>query len=313
MAHLHSASDERQSLDEIDEANVRTGFRLARSLALQNAALDNRLTPACVRVLAAISYFMNDRIMRAWPGYDLLAEVTGYTYDVIDRSIRKLKATGYLRTKRHAPITGGRALVHYGYGRIDPEFLDNLIADAVAKIKERKADPDQKVRVSPTPTKKSGSEKLTPTFSSVSDSDFLSRQEPIRNRNPISEVSVANESSLVEATTLFVVDEVKPAKCKSRATGKRPWDWVHESERERLGEICKAYAIERGWPTGHLRDRLVAFDNHQRIHKSVSADWEASLLQWLGDPRFQPRPSRGAGRQGSNLETIRNKVFGGSE
>lgn len=313
MAYTELAPEAHQTLDEIDRANVATGFRLARSLALQNAALDNRLTPACVRVMAAISYFMNDQTMRAWPGYDLLAEVTGYTYDVIDRSIRKLKATGYLRTKRHAPITGGRALVHYGYGRIDPEFLDKLIADAVAKIRERKADPDQKVRVSPTPIKKSWSDSLTPTFSSPSDSDFLSRQEPIRNRNPISEVSVANESSLAEAATLFVIDEVKPEKRKARSTGKRPWDWVHESERERLGEICKAYALERGWPTGHLRDRLVAFDNHQRIHKAVSADWEASLLQWLGDPRFQPRPSRSAGRQTSNLQTIRANVFGGSE
>ncbi|CCB64064.1 hypothetical protein [Hyphomicrobium sp. MC1] len=298
MLDTKQASDVRHSLDEIDEANVRTGFRLARSLALQNAALDNRLPPACVRVMAALSYFMNDKTMRAWPGYDLLAEVTGYTYDVIDRSIRKLKATGYLRTKRHAPITGGRALVHYGYGRIDPEFLDHLIADAVAKINERKADPDQNVRVNPTPIKKSGSEKLTPTFSSLSDSDFLSRQEPIKNRNPISEVSLANFGSHTPETTLLVIDAGKPAKRKARATGKRPWDWVHESERERLGEICKAYAAERGWPSGHLRERLVAFDNHQRIHKSVSADWEASLLQWLGDPRFQPRSSRSAGRKG---------------
>lgn len=86
--------------------------------------------------------------------------------------------------------------------------------------------------------------------------------------------------------------EVKPAKRRPRATGKRPWEWVHESERKRLGEMCKAYADEHGWPEGHLRARLVAFGNYQRSHKPVSADWEASLLQWLGDPRFQPRTDR---------------------
>ncbi len=86
--------------------------------------------------------------------------------------------------------------------------------------------------------------------------------------------------------------EANPAKRKPRATGKRPWGWVHESEKKRLGEMCKAYAVEHGWPAGHLRDRLVAFDNHQRINKPASADWEASLLQWLGDPRFQPRAQR---------------------
>jgi len=86
--------------------------------------------------------------------------------------------------------------------------------------------------------------------------------------------------------------EVKPAQRKRRATGKRPWEWVRESERKRLWEICKAYAVEHGWSPEFLRDRLVAFGNYQRSNKPVSADWEASLLQWLGDPRFQPRTSR---------------------
>jgi len=305
MADLSLAPDARHSLDEIDEANVRTGFRLARSLALQNAALDKRLPPVCVRVMAAISYFMNDTTMRAWPGYDLLAEVTGYTYDVIDRSIRKLKATGYLRTKRHAPITGGRALVHYGYGRIDPEFLDNLIADAVAKIRERKADPDRKVRVSPTPTKKSGSESLTPTFSSLSDSDILSRQEPIRNRNPISEV-FANQSSHAPEKALPVFDEVKPAKRKARATGKRPWDWVHDSEKRDLLERCRSFAEQRGWLEDYLSGRLKAFAQYQSSRRIVSADWWAELELWLSNPLHQPRTSRSNRR--SSLSELMGEI-----
>jgi hypothetical protein len=48
MAYAELAPDTHKSLDEIDQANVETGFRLARSLALQNAALDRRLTP-CMR------------------------------------------------------------------------------------------------------------------------------------------------------------------------------------------------------------------------------------------------------------------------
>ncbi len=90
MAYTDLARDAHHSLDDIDRANVETGFRLARSLALQNAALDQRLQPACVRVMAALSYFMNDKTMRAWPGYDLIAVGTGYTYYVIDSTIRKL-------------------------------------------------------------------------------------------------------------------------------------------------------------------------------------------------------------------------------
>lgn len=291
MATTELAADAYQSLDEIDRANIETGFRLARSLALQNAALDQRLPPACVRLMAAITYFMNDKIMRAWPSYKLLAEVTGYTEDVIDRSIRKLKTTGYLRTARHRPITGGRALVHYGYGKIDPGFLDQLIEDAVAKIKLRKADSDQKVRVTLTPTKKSGSAGLTPTFSSLSDSDILSRQEPIRNRNSISEV-FANENSQPLEQVLLSVDEVKPAKRKARATGKRPWDYVHESEKRDLLERCRQFALERGWPPKFLFDRLKAFAQFQNSRRIVSADWWCELELWLGNPSFQPRTSR---------------------
>jgi hypothetical protein len=262
--------------------------------------------------MAAISYFMNDKTMRAWPSYDLLAEVTGYTKDVIDRSIRKLKTTGYLRTQRHAPITGGRALVHYGYGKIDPGFLDQLIADAVAKIKAQKADYGQKVRVRPTPTKKSGSESLTPTFWSFSDSDILSRQEPIRNRNPISEV-LANESSHTPETTFPVVDEIKPAKRKSRATGKRPWDWVHEGEKRGLLERCREFATERDWSEEFLSGRLKAFAQYQSSRRIVSADWWAELELWLSNPAHQPRAAHGGGHKSSNLETTRNNVFGGSE
>lgn len=297
-----------RSLDEIDRANIETGFRLARSLALQNAALDPRLPPACVRVMAALGYFMNDKTMRAWPSYELLAEVTGYTHDVIDRAIRKLKATGYLRTRRHAPITGGRALVHYGYGRIDAEFLDRLIADAVAQIKARKADTDKNVGVSLTQTKKSGSDDPTLTFSSVPDSDFLSPQEPIKNRNPISAVFASAKRNAAPKKAQAIDDEVRPTKRKGRPTGKRPWEWVHQSERDDLSAWCEEFADGRGWTREFLAERLRAFELHQRMHKLVSADWKAGLEQWLSDPRFQPRPGRS-----SNLAAVIDRLGWGDD
>ena len=82
------------TLEDIDAANIATGFRLARTLALHNAVLDNRLPPSCHRVLAAISYFMNDTTMRAWPSYALLAEVTDYTEDVSNEIYRREQGDG---------------------------------------------------------------------------------------------------------------------------------------------------------------------------------------------------------------------------
>lgn len=296
-----------RSLDEIDRANIETGFRLARSLALQNAALDPRLPPACVRVMAALGYFMNDKTMRAWPSYELLAEVTGYTHDVIDRAIRKLKATGYLRTRRHAPITGGRALVHYGYGRIDAEFLDRLIADAVAQIKARKADTDKNVGVSLTPTKKSGSDDPTLTFSTVPDSDILSPQEPIRNRNPLSAVLASAKRNAAPKKARAIDDEIQPAKRKGRHTGKRPWEWVHDSEKREFLDRCKTYAAERGWAPEFLADRLRAFAAFQSSRRTVSADWWAELELWLGNAAHQPRSTRGR----ASTEDLAAQAFGG--
>jgi hypothetical protein len=257
--------------------------------------------------MAALSYFMNDKTMRAWPGYDLLAEVTGDSEDTIDRSIRKLKATSYLRTARHAPITGGRALVHYGYGKIDPGFLDNLIEDAVAKIKARRADSAQKVGVRPTPTKIPESDIPTPTFSSIPDSDILSPQEPIKYRNPDSEV-FANESSLASETKLSVVEQVKPPKRKSRATGKRPWEWVHESEKRDLLERCREFAEQRGWSQAFLSERLRAFAQFQSSRRIVSADWWAELELWLGNALHQPRSGSGKGE--NRIETAKQRLWG---
>ena len=138
-----------------DAVNAALGFRFIRALAVEKAALDRTLSPACVRILAGISYFMNSQIKRAWPSYKRISEITGYSEDVIDKSIRRLKVAGYLFTERRAPVTGGRALVHYGLAALHPSDIDSMISDAVSKLR-RNAEAQ-----SAHPAKKSGA-KLTP-------------------------------------------------------------------------------------------------------------------------------------------------------
>lgn len=101
---------------------------------MQKAALDRRLTFADIRVLAALSYFMNDKSKRAWPSYSRLAAVAGVSEISVRRAITRLKANSYIFTDRHAPISGGRAITHYGLKAIHPADIEAMISDAVKSL-----------------------------------------------------------------------------------------------------------------------------------------------------------------------------------
>ena len=127
----------RQVILEQDRLNDELGKRFVRALAVEKAALDIRLSPACIRVLAAISYFMNASTQRAWPGYQQIHEITGHDVDTIERAIKRLKEAGYIFTERRSPITGGRALVHYGLMAVHPSHIDQIITMAVMDLRRR--------------------------------------------------------------------------------------------------------------------------------------------------------------------------------
>lgn len=123
--------------DEDDRINDETGFRFVRALASQKASLDRRLTLADIRVLGALSYFMNTGTRRAWPSYKLLAELTGLAEVSVRRSITSLKENGYIFTERKARRPGERAISHYGLRGIKSEDLDALVTAAVGEIRQR--------------------------------------------------------------------------------------------------------------------------------------------------------------------------------
>jgi hypothetical protein len=172
-----------------DAQNAELGFRFIRALAVEKAALDRDLPRACTFILAAISYFMNSQTKRAWPGYQTIADLTGYSEDVIDKSVRELKRAGYLFTERKSPITGGRALVHYGLGAIHPRDIDQMIAAAVEELRRsgsQNSDPAKKsgVKAKLAPPKTAGS-KADPANFSASDPAKFSPQEPYKKEPTI--------------------------------------------------------------------------------------------------------------------------------
>ena len=131
---------------------------------------------------------MNNTTKRAWPSYERIHEITGYSRDTIERAIRQLIGSGYLFRERKAPITGGRALVHYGLRALHPSRIDRMISAAVEEFRRQRpapeADPVINSGVGLTREKQRG-QRLTPAFSPLLTPVFLSDRNPT-NMNPFS-------------------------------------------------------------------------------------------------------------------------------
>ena len=195
-----------------DEVNGELGFRFVRALAVEKAALDANLSPAAVRVLAAILYFMNNTTKRAWPSYERIHEITGYSRDTIERAIRQLIGSGYLFRERKAPITGGRALVHYGLRALHPSHIDRMISVAVEEFRRQRpapeADPVKNSGVRLTQGNTAGST-ADPSIFAASDPGIFVRQEPYKNEPvfSLSETPVSNYELRRQPKSWFVYTE----------------------------------------------------------------------------------------------------------
>lgn len=171
----------RKTPAEHDAINSETAFRFIRAIAVEKAALDQSLDPACIRVLAALSYFMHSDTRRAWPGYERISEITGYSYDTIERAIKRLKAKGYIFSERRSPISGGRALVHYGLNGIRPRDIDDMVTAAIMAMRANADDahPGKKSGVT-SPRQKERGEISDPGVFAASDPGVFADSNPIR-------------------------------------------------------------------------------------------------------------------------------------
>lgn len=123
-------------VERADRANAALGFRFVRALAVEKAVLDPRLSGAAVKVLAAISYFMDSSSQRAWPSWATIQEVAGISERTMTEALQSLKAHGYVFTERRAPIGGGRAIVHYALGEVRIGDLDAVVTAAVTAYRD---------------------------------------------------------------------------------------------------------------------------------------------------------------------------------
>ncbi|PPC84974.1 MAG: hypothetical protein CTY31_12295 [Hyphomicrobium sp.] len=191
---------------EHDAINSETAFRFIRAIAVEKAALDQNLDPSCIRVLAAISYFMHSGTRRAWPGYERIAEITGYSFDRIERAIKRLKCAGYIFSQRRSPISGGRALVHYGLNGIRPRDVDDMVTAAILAMRgnAEAAHPGKKSGVT-SPRQKEQGDNSDPGVFTASDPGVFADSNPIR-KEPFSK----REGEPPQQTALIICDSEPP-------------------------------------------------------------------------------------------------------
>lgn len=303
----HDASFEQTRLDTLV-----TGFLLACYQTLLIALRDRRLAFKHRAVLAVMIEHMNGQTGVTWIGRDRIAAELGLASKTVSNAIYDLMAFGYiLAENRRTPETSNRSLRHYTLRKLSREEIERQLADAIAAIKA--SGPTAKV-----PT---GGDFESPhgRGTSAPKSPPVGRESP-RRRGTVTnegtnEVKVLAERSQARApapvNTQPVDGEIGSAKRKGRPTGKRPWMYVHETERRELYAQCRAYADERrqlGWTPQFLDERLRKFDAYQNARKIASADWWFELEQWLGNGAHQPR--RGGG---SNLAAVIDRLGWGDD
>lgn len=306
--HAHTdISFERARLDTLE-----TGFLLACYQTLLIALRDRRLSFKHRAVLAVMIEHMNGQTGVTWIGRDRVAAELGLASKTVSNAIYELMAFGYiLAENRRTPETSNRSLRHYTLRKLSRDEIERQLADAIAAIKAN----------GPTSKVPAGGEHESPhgRGNSYPKSPPVGRESP-RRRGAVTnrgtnEVEVLAERSQARASAAaelrLVEGAAEPAKRKARATGKRPWEWVHESERRELYARCSTYAAERrhlGWTQQFLDERLRKFDAFQNARKIASADWWFELEQWLGNGAHQPRRV-----SGSNLGAVIDRLGWGDE
>ena len=137
------------TLADAARANLETGVILLCKEALITAIQDHRLQRPHLRVLATIASVMNSSA-RAWPGRELIAQITGLSLKSVSNIMLELRTMGYLIAGRETVAeANNKTLTVYTFGNIDHEGIRQEITAFVHKVREArdKVPPQREVHV----------------------------------------------------------------------------------------------------------------------------------------------------------------------
>lgn len=302
------------SFEQARRDALETGFLLACYQTLLIALRDRRLAFKHRAVLAVMIEHMNGQTGVTWIGRDRIAAELGLASKTVSNAIYELMAFGYILAENRRTLeTNNRSLRHYTLRKLSKDEVARLITDTIEAIKA--SGPTSKVPTggeyeSPHGRGTSAPKSPPAGFESPHGRGTVTNEEKL-TREVLAEHSPTRAAAPVSLKNIG--GGVSPGKRKAR-TGKRPWSWVHESEKRELLDRCAEYAKARSWSPEFLAERLRAFAAFQSSRRIVSADWWAELELWLGNRAHQPRGGR-AGSPGSEIDRIeatRRAVFGES-
>lgn len=288
-----------------DKANAELGCRFVRALAVEKATLDPARQFAEVKVLAAISYFMNTTKQRSWPSYAQIAEVTGYGEISIKRAIASLESAGYIFRERRAISAGSRAVVQYGLKAFSPTDIDDMVTAAVNEFRRAHEKSDRIIHcpvsdeLTVSSTVRSGSEG---TFPRTSEGTKFCRQEPL-SKNPrevlseVKGVAHAREPAPEPAKVVEAIEIEVPT--KRRADRGERFDETKHVEPNQFA--WRQAALDAGLSETAYRNVYLNFRDYWTARAGAGAiklDWLATWRLWCrrdADGVSNRAPSRGHG------------------
>ncbi len=289
--------------------------RTARGIAAERALIDRRLDDSARVVLGAILHHLSLTNQRAWPSYETIGAITGYSDDRIQKAIRQLKTCGYLFSERRAASPGSRAIVHYGLQAMHAEEREALITAYLAEYKRTgirsKTHPDQFKFEMVRPACDHGGNAAVGNSQSCAGASVKNNRSVPTNANPPAltnaflpdsntryELTKKEQLSAVGAPTgtapltshpnLGSADKevVERERMHVRTTEPTPGPYGRSARRERFDrerhaspEWCD-FAVEIGIRKVDVRQVFDQFSDHHAAKGSVMADWTAAWRTW---------------------------------
>lgn len=221
------------------------------------AVFDTRLTPADVRILAALGTW-SDKQGWCWPKQGTIAEKTGISRQRVNEGIKRLAELGYLQATEHVTERGQQASLY----RV---LLDMTAPEAVMEAAHGKAEIVEIAAVA------SDDSRLSPQ---TTPRDLVSAEaQQTQDAVP----AVASDDSRVSPPGDSHIKKNIPisSKEKNKRASRLPPDWAPKPREVAQGVEGGLSEAEVYAAADHMRDWAASSP------KAVKLDWDATFRNWL--------------------------------
>jgi len=290
----------RTDFDEVVAMNQMTSALLLFREAIVTAVADKRLNRGHLRVLTAISMFI-DKTTEAWPKRETISLVLGgMSLKTVSNLITELRNYGYLiTTRKSVEKAEGKILTVYTFGNINHEAVRKMHSTFITEyVHQHRNVQIPEIATAVAPQSKVGGK--VPAPAGTAGNEFPSQRElPVTSSRP-SGNSGELDLPLEHSGKPNEINDVGDRKTRARADTESLKSFKQEKEKERevrtskrgsrlpatwtLPVDWKAWALEQFKVTDKIVNR-----EHEKFRdywigapgtKGVKADWQATWRNW---------------------------------